>query len=308
MNTSRRQFLRTAAVSLPSLPALSSLASGAEPVITAEPAARADAATVPGHAKRSQLKLGTVTFRLAMDWDIPTIIENCTEAKFEGVELRTTHKHGVEVTLSKRERADVKKRFADSPVTLASLGSAFDYHTPDQSKLKADIRATKDYIVLAQDVGAMGVKVRPNALPKEVPVEKTLEQIGRSLGELAAFGASHGVKVYVEVHGHGTALLPNVRKMMDAANHPNAGVCWNSNVTDLAGDGFEHNFNLVKGKIMLVHLRDLYLEDYPFRKLFARLTDAGFAGYCLAEIPESSDAVRLMKYYRALFLAYQGLL
>jgi tRNA/tmRNA/rRNA uracil-C5-methylase (TrmA/RlmC/RlmD family) len=57
------------------------------------------------------MKLGTVTYNLAMDWDIPTIIQNCTEAKFEGVELRTTHKHGVEVTLTKEQRAEVKKRF-----------------------------------------------------------------------------------------------------------------------------------------------------------------------------------------------------
>jgi sugar phosphate isomerase/epimerase len=100
------------------------------------------------------MKLGTVTYNLAMDWDIPTIIANCTEAKFEGVELRTGHKHGVELPLGKAERAEVKKRFADSPVALWSLGSAYDFHTPDQAKLRKDIEATKEYIVLAQDVGA----------------------------------------------------------------------------------------------------------------------------------------------------------
>jgi hypothetical protein len=52
----------------------------------------------------------------------------------------------------------------------------------------------------------------------------------------------------------------------------------------------------------------VFLEDYPFRRLFARLTETGFTGYCLAEIPESKDPVRVMKYFRALWLAYQGLL
>src|SRR5437870_10668507 len=79
-------------------------------------------------AHRNTMHLGSVTYNLAKDWDIETIIKNCEEAKFEGVELRTTHAHGVEVTLNAGERERVRKRFANSPVKLMGLGSAFDYH------------------------------------------------------------------------------------------------------------------------------------------------------------------------------------
>jgi sugar phosphate isomerase/epimerase len=254
------------------------------------------------------MKLGTVTYNLAQDWDIETIIKNCEAAKFQGVELRTTHAHMVEVNLGKGERDRVRKRFADSAVELMGLGSAFDYHTPDQDKLRKDIAATKEYMLLAHDVGAGGVKVRPNGLPKEAPKERTLEQIGKALRELGEFGDSHGVAVRLEVHGGGTSLLPNIKTIMDAAGHKNVGVCWNSNQTDLDGGGFDHNFNLVKDKIFSVHMRDLFLEEYPFRKLLTRLNEIGFTGYCLAEIPPSADPVRVMKYYRALWLAYQGAL
>jgi sugar phosphate isomerase/epimerase len=306
MKTNRRHFLQTASLSLGSLGLLSAGAIAAE----AKGKSRAKAAgePAPSFAKKPKMRLGTVTYNLAMDWDIPTIIKNCTEAKFEGVELRTTHQHGVEVTLSKAQRAEVKKRFADSPVALASLGSAFDYHTTDQAKLRKDIEATKEYIVLAQDVGSTGVKVRPNGLPKEVPVEKTLEQIGRSLRELGEFGANHGQQIRLEVHGSGTSLVPHCKTIMDVANHPNVGLCWNSNQTDLAGEGFDHNFALAKNKIFIVHMRDLFLEEYPFRKLLTSLNGINFTGFCFAEIPQSTDPVRVMKYYRALWLAYQGLL
>ena len=261
-----------------------------------------------GFAKPSKLRLGTVTYNLAKDWDIAMIIRNCEEAKFEGVELRTTHAHGVEVSLSKAQREEVKKRFAESKVELMGLGSAFDYHTPDQAKLRKDIEATKEYIVLAHDVGATGVKVRPNGLPKEVPAEKTLEQVGKSLRGLGEFADGYGQQIRLEVHGAGTSLLPNIKKIMDVANHKSVGICWNSNQTDLEGEGFDHNFNLVKDKIVTVHMRDLSLDEYPFRRLLARLNEIGFAGFCLAEIPDSADPVRVMKYYRALFLAYQNLL
>lgn len=102
--------------------------------------------------------------------------------------------------------------------------------------------------------------------------------------------------------------MPNIRTILDAADHSNVGACWNSNPTDLDGDGFDRNFDLVKQKIFSVHLRDLFIEDYPFRNLFRRLNEVRFNGFCLAEIPPSTDPVREMKYFRAIWLAYQDLL
>lgn len=295
MTITRRQLLRTTAFALAS----ASLAPRA--AFAAERAAGSGGSA-------SSMRLGLVTYNLAKDWTLETLIKNCQATKFEGVELRTTHAHGVEVTLTPAQRAEVKQRFRDSGVELMGLGSAFDYHTPSQDKLRKDIEATKEYILLARDVGASGVKVRPNGLPREVPVDKTLEQIGRALRELGVFGSDHGVQIRLEVHGSGTSLLPNIKKIMDVADHPNVGVCWNSNQTDLEGAGFDANFDLVKDKIVAVHMRDLYLEEYPFGKLIQRLRQIGFRGFCLAEIPESQDPLRVMRYFRALWLAFQGLL
>jgi len=297
MKTNRRNFLKTAGLTLGATTALGPRTFAA------------DASKPTSFIKHPpKLKLGIVTYNIAKDWDVPTIIKNCTETKFQGVELRTTHAHKVEVALTKAQRDAVKKQFRDSPVELMSLGSAFDYHTPDQAKLRADIAATKEYIALAHDVGAGGVKVRPNGLPKEVPPEKTLEQIGKSLRELGGFAAEYGVQIRLEVHGRETSLLPNIKTIIDVADHKLVGVCWNSNPTDLDGAGFAHNFNLVKDKIFTVHMRDLHLEDYPFRELLTALNQSGYTGYCLAEIPESPDPLRVMRYFRSLWLAYQDLL
>src|SRR5216684_3087837 len=297
MKTNRRRFLKTAGLSASALGVVGSS-------FTADYEGRAAAQP----AKESAMRLGLVTYQLAQDWDLETIIKNCEAAKFGGVELRTTHAHKVEVNLSKEQREAVRKRFQNSAVQLMGLGSAFDFHTPDPEQLKQDIAAAKEYIVLAHDVGATGVKVRPNALPKGVPEEKTLEQIGKSLRELGEFADGYGQVIRLEVHGTGTAHIPRIKAIMDVAAHKNVGVCWNSNQTDLEGEGFDHNFDLVREKIRSVHLRDLFLEEYPFRRLLARLNMAGFTGFCLAEIPASADPVRVMKYFRGLWLAYQNLL
>ncbi len=254
------------------------------------------------------LKLGIVTYNLAKDWSLDEIFKNLGEANYQGVELRTTHAHGVEVSLTKDQRAEVKKRFEDSPIELIQLGSAFEFHSRSPEEVRLNIEGAKEYAQLAHDVGTKGIKVRPNGLPAGVAEETTLEQIGRSLHEVGESAAGVGVEVRVEVHGKETCRLPRIRKMMDIADHPNVVVNWNSNMDDLLDGGFDAAFDLVKDKIRQVHINELYKEEYPWRRLFERLHEIGYQGYCCAEVAGSLDPIRFMRYYRALFLAYQGVL
>jgi sugar phosphate isomerase/epimerase len=259
-------------------------------------------------AGRKGLKLGTVTYNIAKDWDLPTLIKNLTDVGLDGVELRTTHKHGVELSLSPSARADVRKRFDDSPVKIGGLGTTCEYHSPDPAVVRKNIDETKQWVTLAKDLGSPSVKVRPNGLPKEVPEEKTLEQIGKSLRECGVFAEQNGVKIQLEVHGAETSRVPRIRKILDyGGNHPGVKICWNSNQTDLLDGGFEANFKLLKDQIGQVHMRDLYLEEYPFRALITHLAAMDFQGYCFAEIPESTDGVRVLRYFKGLFRAYQNL-
>jgi len=161
---SRRDFLATTAL-LPTLPL---------DLFNTQQAAR---------SKRRGPKIGTVTYNIAKDWDIETIIRNLTEVGMEGVELRTTHKHGVEIALTPAQRAEVRKRFEDSPIKLAGLGTVCEYQSADPAAVRKNVEETKRWCQLARDVGSPGVKVRPNGLPKDVPEEKTLAQIGRALKE-----------------------------------------------------------------------------------------------------------------------------
>ena len=295
-NFSRRNFFKTS-------------------VLTLASASVVGVSRVQGNPKppalKNPLKLGLVTYNLAKDWDVETLIKNCTETKFEAVELRTTHAHKVEVDLNTAQRAEIRKRFADSPVRLASLGSAFEYNSPDPAVLKQNIEGTKEYILLAKDVGAEGIKVRPNRLhvKEGVPEDTTLRQIGTALHKVGAFGSDHGVEIRVEVHGSDTSRVPRMRKIMDYADHDNVFVCWNSNQSDLEDGGLDANFDLLKHKIHFVHMRDLYLEEYPWRRLLQLLQGINYQGYCCAELGQASeDPLRVMRYYRALFLAYQDIL
>lgn len=247
------------------------------------------------------MKLGLVTYMWGAEWDLPTLLKHCAETGFAGVELRSGHKHGVEPTLAAAERREVAERFAEAGITLVGLGTACEYHAPSAAELRRQIDDSKRFIELCHDCGGSGIKVRPNGLPPEVPVARTLEQIGRALGEVAAFGEGFGVEVRLEVHGRGTQELPHIRAIMDAAAHPNATVCWNSNEADLAGAGLEANFALVADRIGTVHIHDL-ISTYPWAKLFGLLKSSGFEGWTLLEEGQpTADPIRVMKYYRLLW-------
>ncbi|MEP6916705.1 MAG: TIM barrel protein [Acidobacteriota bacterium] len=257
---------------------------------------------------RGGLKLGIVTYNIGKDWDVPTIIKNLTDTGYDAVELRTTHTHGVEIALPAAARAEVRKRFADSPVKIGGLGTTCEYHSPDPAVVRKNVDETKAWVTLAKDLGSPSVKVRPNGLPKDVPEERTLEQIGKALAECGTFAQNNGVVIQLEVHGAETSRVPRVRKIFDyGGNHPNLRACWNSNQTDLLDGGFDANFRLLRDQIGQIHMRDLFLQEYPWRRLITSLAEMKFTGYCFAEIPESSDPVRVLNYFRGMFLAYQNL-
>ena len=294
---SRRNFLKTAALS-------GTAVAIPEKLFDASPSYKNE----PFKLNENPLKLGVMTYTLAKDWDIDTIIKNLSEAGYQSVELRTTHAHGVEVTLSESELREVKKRFVDSPLEAISLASAFQYHSPDPEELRKNIEGTKEYTLLARDVGALGFRVFPNALPEDVPEERTMEQIGKALAEVGEFAYNHGVEIRVCVHGRGTSSIPVIKKIVDYSESPHVYVNWNCNPNDTEGQGLEYNFNLIKDRIRSLHIHELWDKEYPYRQLFSLLSDNNFTGYCNAEISGNDDPVRFLRYYRGLFLALQNAL
>ncbi|HEV2233487.1 MAG TPA: sugar phosphate isomerase/epimerase family protein [Terriglobia bacterium] len=312
----RRSFLKTGFLGVAGLSALGNT----EAIKGGDPYPATGAGGPPG------FKLGLVTYELAKDWDVETIIKNCEATSFEGVELRTTHRHGVEPSISKDQRAEVRKRFEDSRVRLVSLGSTCEYESPDPEVVQHNIDETRRFVELAQDVGCLGVKVRPNGFPKNVPHSKALDQIGRALRQCGDIARDHGVEIWLEVHGRGTEEPQNIHRIMEVCDHPSVGICWNSSDTDVVRGSVKPSFDLLKKWLRSCHINELWRtlppwrggldsqqpqsttaeapgwqKPYPWHELFNLFRSAGYNRYTFAEIPASCEPIRLMRYYRALW-------
>ncbi len=288
----RRHFLETAAA----------LAA------TGVPAGRGVAAPAKPGNNLPKFKLGIVTYNIAANWDIPTILKICKNVGLSPVELRTTHKHGVEPNLSQDQRQTVRNRFADAGIDIWGCGTICEFHSPDPAVVKKNIESCKEFVQLAADIGGRGVKVRPNNLPKEIPVKKTLEQIGKALIECGKAASDAGVEIWVEVHGHGTSHPPHIKTIMEHCGHPKVGLTWNSNSTDIKNGSVAEYFKLLWPWLRSCHINELYKDAsavYPYRELFRLFREAGYDRVTLCEVgrgmPDPDSGQELLRYYKALW-------
>jgi sugar phosphate isomerase/epimerase len=285
----RRDFLRAGALG-------AGLAAAAAPAARAEP---------PGGPP---FRLGLVTYNVAAAWDLGTLLKVCMAAGISPVEFRTTHKHGVEPSLSKDQRREVRRCCADAGVAVWGCGTVCEFQSPDPAVVQKNIETCKQFVGLVADLGGKGVKVRPNALPREVPVEKTLEQIGKALVPCGRAAADAGVEIWVEVHGPGTSHPPHMKAVMEHCGHPRVGLTWNSNATDVTNGSVAESFRLLAPWVRSCHINDLYKDQsgaYPYRELFRLLRAAGYDRATLCEVgrvyPDPEVGAEFLRYYKALW-------
>jgi sugar phosphate isomerase/epimerase len=255
----------------------------------------------------AKFKLGIVTYNVPANWDLPTLLKVCKEVGIAAIECRTTHKHGVEPSLTAEQRKEVKKQFADAGVVFWGCGSVCEYQSTDPAEVKKNIEECKQFVKLVQDIGGKGVKVRPNGLPKDADPEKTFAQIGKALIECGKAAADAGIDIWVEVHGPVTQIPKNMKTIMDACGHKSVGVTWNSNGTDVEKGSVAASFELLKPWIRSCHINDLENDakgKYPYRELFKLLRGIGYDRYTMCEVGKSypvAEGTAFLKKYKEMW-------
>ncbi len=290
----RRRFLAVGALGAAGVAA----APAAEPIAAKE------------EDKKPKFRLGLVTYNLAAKWDIPSILKACQAAGVSPVELRTTHKHGVEPSLGPEARQDVKKRFADAGVEIWGCGSVCEFQSPDPAVVQKNIETCKQFVQLAADIGGKGVKVRPNGLPDNASkdeIDRILDRIGKALVPCGKASDDAGIEIWVEVHRKGTAHPPYMKRVMEACGHPKVGLTWNSNPQDIQNGSVREYFELLWPWIRSCHINELYKDEagvYPYRELFRLFREHGYDRVTECEVgktpPDLDSGIELLRYYKAL--------
>ncbi|MEC9475774.1 MAG: TIM barrel protein [Planctomycetota bacterium] len=276
------------------------------PHLTATHLIRADE---PEQLSPAKFRFGLVTYLWGQDLTLERLIDSCESSGLGAVELRTTHAHGVEPSLDKQQRAEVKARFDDSPVICIGIGGNEKLHHADPTRLKAAMDATRAFLKLSADIGGSGVKVKPDQCPRGQELEPTIERIGKSLQQLGKEAADIGQEIRLEVHGS-CAPLPMIERILEIADHPAVGACWNCNDSDLSGDGIEKNFARVSDRFArTLHVRRLDEKRYPYQQLFDMLRAQKWDGWMLLEAHDRPPEARVeaLRAQNAYFEALAGI-
>ena len=88
---------------------------------------------------RPKFRLGIVTYNIAAQWDLPTLLGICKRVGLAPVELRTTHRHGVEPSIGKNQRQEVAKRFRDAGIDIWGCGTVCEFHSPDPAVVRKNV-------------------------------------------------------------------------------------------------------------------------------------------------------------------------
>jgi hypothetical protein len=277
-------------------------------------------------ARKANLRFGFTTYEWGKDWDLPTIVKNLITAKVNSVELKTVitqrdgsalrYPHGVELDLGPRQRAEVKKRFADSPVELISLATSEHFPYSDQAKAwgamatvdgiriykekygaapdngatrtKATVEAVKEYLKLSKDVGSKYIRVLPNDWLPEFPHEKTLDMIADDLNEVAAVAQDLGQQIALEAHS-APGTLANMKYVMDRVKYrKTVGIRLNSEDRNAVDPPFEEQYASIKDVVSrTMHIHNLKGKSYPYQTVINVMTKAGWDGWAFLEVSDN---------------------
>ena len=252
------------------------------------------------------IKLGLLTYNMAAEWDLDTSVEKCGALGLGGVEFRTDreHAHGVEIDISTERRAEVKAKCADGGITIVGLSSGCQFDSLKDQELADNIERAKRHLDLCAELGGGGVKVFGNKLhaSEGVPEEQTVAQIGRALHECGEYAKGLGVLVRFEMHGDFQSA-EQCNEIVRQADSGGVKLIYNCNAKDPVEGSIQPILSAVADYVEHVHLHDLCDADFPYLELVKLLKQMRYEGWCTAELPDSSDRERVLRYYVALWEA-----
>lgn len=249
---------------------------------------------LPGK-RTCKMKLGFMT-SMAQDKTIPELIDLARTYGYQGIEFRPEWKqaHGLELAMSKGERKEARKRFADAGIEISAVSPGVKFLKDDRDQ---QLDMMYRYIELAADVGAPCIRFFADPLPKDPALRRESHKVQAAYQAKAAERAYEaGVLLALETHGNSIGV--DAGEMMFLAGFPPAlRVNWHLSHSLKRGEDADTAYRHIKGRVVHVHFS--FPEDpeamKPIRRQFELLLHDGYTDYFSVEIIKKGDNRNLLK-------------
>ena len=205
------------------------------------------------------------------EYTLSQVLTTAIRYGYDGVEPRTVagHKHGIELELTKAQRAEVKSAFSDCGVRMSCLATSLTYAAFEEAVVDARVEETKRYLQLASDVGSPNLRVFGGGWPEGMEEEQAISTVAGALARCAAAADNCNVNLCLETHD-GFCEARKVGAVIAQANHPRVGANWDFAHSVRVGESIEESYAYLKGHVYHTHIHDItWPEDNIHELSFA---------------------------------------
>lgn len=231
------------------------------------------------------LRAGTMT--------IDDLLEFCAKTGFEGVDLTGYYFPGYPAVPSDDYIYHVKKKAFKLGIDLGCTGVKNDFTWADPLKRAEEKKHVKEWIVVAQKLGAPGLRIFAGTLSKEnFSWDERAKWIAEDIRECADFGKEHGVMLALQNHNDFLKVAADVDKMMAMINHEWVGLMLDIGSYHTA-DPYRDIASNVKYAITWQMKEKVFVNDKQvdtdYNKIIDIVRSCGFRGYLPLETLGEGD-------------------
>jgi sugar phosphate isomerase/epimerase len=213
-NVNRRNFTKSltmAGVASISFPIISGIGSRAENTAT------------QGKNEKLSISLNAYSFDKPLrdgTLSISDMLDYCARVGFDGVDLTGYYFPGYPVVPSDDFIYNVKRKAFRLGLGISGTGVKNDFTWSDPVKRAGEKKLVKDWIVVAEKLGAPIIRIFAGTLSKEAfSWEEKLKWICDDIIECADFGKKHGVMIALQNHNDFIKTSSDVEKILTQVNH-----------------------------------------------------------------------------------------
>ncbi len=239
------------------------------------------------------IRISFCTYLIRKDWDLEKLAKVAKEAGYDGVEPRTDMgmKHRLSVGFRDEPRTSAEeiekaiKLFRDAGVSFASIATGVQFSSADPQVRKRNVEEAKEYIKLADQLGAKVVRVFSGRVPPRVRRVEAVDYVVKCLNEVGRFAKDYDVSPLMEQHDdwdHTVDLCDVMKKVTEERE----GVLWNQTTID--GQSFE----LLKDRLKHFHIHD---SSPAILETMRLLKTIDFDGYLSLEVGSQPNPEQFLK-------------
>jgi sugar phosphate isomerase/epimerase len=176
-------------------------------------------------ASGNQLKISLNAFSfdkplLAGSMTLDDLLDFCAKTGFEGVDLTGYYFPGYPAPPADKYIYHIKKKAFRLGIDLGCTGVKNDFTWSDQAKRAKEKKLVKDWVVVAQKLGAPGVRIFAGNLSREdYSWDARAKWIADDIRECADFAGEHGVMLALQNHNDFLRVATDIEKILGLINH-----------------------------------------------------------------------------------------